>query len=199
MPDFCEDRSRYEQKNPPLLFVTGLQGLVGFATSAHATTYPGNGNTGFGGSVGTGMFTVVSDGTGGIDFTYTLGSGTTANGFNGTNNNLVIYVDNGTGGGIGADTSLLTDAGDTTRVAASEYNGTAASRSTLNFGGFMSPQYAISISNTDANVFTLANSTANNGFVFDGGSGVGANSQNGVTYTQTTTSFTIDVPEADLG
>ena len=181
-----------------LLLAGGLLGLTGTANTAHATTYAGNGNTGFGGAVGSGMFAVTSDGAGGIDFAYTLGTGTTANGFNGTNNNLVIYIDNGKGGGIGADTSLLTDAGDGTRESASEFDG-MGDRSLLNFGGFMSPQYAISISSTDANIFSLVNSGGNNSFGFAGGSGVGMNSQNGVTYTQSGSTFTVDVPEADLG
>jgi PEP-CTERM motif-containing protein len=68
--------------------------LIGFivcSLSAGAATYPGNGDTGFGGAVGTGSLTLTDDGTN-LLFTFTRGMGT-------FDNYLVFYFDT-VGGGV---------------------------------------------------------------------------------------------------
>src|SRR6266536_3137614 len=61
-------------------------GAIGLITlTAQATTYPGNGNTGFGGPIGLGSLTLTDDGT--------TVSGTLNKGPNGFNDVLVIYMD----------------------------------------------------------------------------------------------------------
>ncbi len=175
----------------PLLLAAGL------ATTAHATDYAGNGNTGFNGVVGTGTLSVTNDSSGAYVFSFTLGGQQTNFG----GNDLVIYIDNGQGGGIGTSTANLTDTNDGGREAVSEYSGT--NRSTLNFGGFLNPQFALGLSINNANVYGLVN---NGTFSFNGGQGVGGTSQGGVTYavtvgngTSTSTILTATVPAADLG
>ena len=192
------------------LSTAGLLGLAGVATHAHADTYAGNGNNSFGGAVGGGSLTVNNDGSGGFMLSFTTaGSGN----FNGNANDLVIYLDNGQGGGIGDSTAVLTDDADSSRTPVSEYNGT--NRSTLTFGGLMSPQYAFDLSSTanpaatttsglagQLNVFSLA-TTANFGYA--GGSALnGASTGGNITYTGVvnangTATYSLDVPAADLG
>jgi MYXO-CTERM domain-containing protein len=68
---------------PVLLF-------AGFAASAEAAVYAGNGRAGFGGPVGSGSLSVTDDGVN-LSFTFTRGSGN-------FNDFLVIYFDSTTGG-----------------------------------------------------------------------------------------------------
>jgi len=91
--------------------------LPALATTA---TFNGNGQTGFVGAVSSGTLTVADDGNGGIDFTFALGNGQVNLG----GNDLVIYLDNSKGGGIGTSTSGLNDSGDGAREAVSEYTAT---------------------------------------------------------------------------
>ncbi|HRH49635.1 MAG TPA: hypothetical protein PLP23_12845 [Panacibacter sp.] len=111
--------------------------MVTVASSAFATNYPGNGNSGFGGSVGTGSLDVTSDGTN-ISFKLNRGSGD-------MENVLVIYIDSKAGGF--ASTSGFTDAGDGLRKAISGYtvfdNNGGSGRATMNFNSDFNPEYAI--------------------------------------------------------
>ena len=178
-----------------LLLAAGLQSLTGVINDAHATTYSGNGNVGFNGAVGGGMLSVTDDGSGGFIFSFALGNSQTNLG----GNDIEIYVDNGTGNGIGTDTSGLTDTADGGRKAASEYSGTL--RSTLNFNGLMSPQYDVDLSINNANVFQLVN---NGSFVFNGGSAAGGTGTGGVTYAVGTNTaqaavLTADIPAVAFG
>ncbi len=177
-----------------LLIVAGLQCLTGLATTAHATTYAGNGNTGFNGAVGSGTLSVTNNASGGFVFAFTLGGGQTNLG----GNDLEIYIDNGKGGGIGTSTASLTDTADGGRQAVSEYSGT--NRSTLSFGTLLSPQFALDLSINNANVFELVN---NGSFAFNGGQTIGNAGQGGVTFTVATvganTVLTETFPATDLG
>ncbi len=172
-----------------------------FATSS---TFSGNGNTGFGGAVGNGSLKVSDDGSGGLDFTFTLGNSAVNMG----GNDLVIYLDNGKGGGIGADTSGLTDAADGARSPVSEYTATGdnngAGRSILNFGGLMNPQYAVDLSISGASnnggnsdIFQLVNGGSLN-FIDNAAANSGASS-NGETYTVANGVMSVDIPAVDFG
>lgn len=179
------------------LFVAGASGLAFGLLSADAATYPGNGNTGFNGAVGNGTLSVTNNAGGAFIFSFTLGGFQTNLG----GNDLVIYVDNSEGGGIGTSTAGLTDTADGGRQAVSEYSGN--NRSTTSFSTLMNPQFGLDLSVNNANVYGLVN---NSSLTFVGGQPIGSASQNGVTYTVTTgngtstpTIFTATVPAADLG
>ena len=111
--------------------------VIALSSPTFATNYPGNGNAGFGGSVGTGSLDVTSDGTN-ISFKLTRGSGD-------MDNVLVIYIDSKDGGF--ASTSGFTDAGDGLRKAISGYtqydNNGGSGRAALNFNSDFAPEYAI--------------------------------------------------------
>lgn len=97
--------------------------------------YPGNGNTGFGGVLGTGLFSINDNGTT-ITLNFTQGGG-------GFNDAVVIYIDSDGSVNI-PSTALLTDQGDDLRRAISGYNG--SSNSTINFPVGFAPDYAIAFS-----------------------------------------------------
>jgi hypothetical protein len=123
-----------------LLLMTGAAG---------ATTYVGNGGTGFGGPVGTGSLTVTDDGAGKINFSLSTGVP-----FNG--NDLVLYLDTRPGGV--ADNSTFKDNGDGGRTAISGANNSNSSRSLVTFApGFLADE-AISVEpNVFAGLFDLSN------------------------------------------
>lgn len=179
-----------------LLAVTGVLSF-GLLASANATTYPGNGNAGFNGGVGTGSLTLTNNANGDFVFSFTLGSFRTDL----QGNDIAVYIDNGKGGGIGTDTAGLTDTNDGGRQAVSEYSGTQ--RSTTNFAGLLNPQFGLDLSTSNASVYGLVNGGT---FSFNGGQTVGGVSNGGVTYavtvgdgTNTSTVFTMTVPAVDLG
>src|SRR6476620_6658547 len=129
-----------------------LATLAFSATSILASTYSGNGNSGFGGPIGLGSLTLTDNGT-------TI-SGTVNKGPNGFNDVLVLYVDS-TGGGFG-DTSGFADGADGLRKAISGFDG-GANRSLLTFKG-MAPDYAIALGPASDNfggLWQLANGGAN--------------------------------------
>jgi MYXO-CTERM domain-containing protein len=103
------------------------------AAPAMATVYSGNGNTGFGGTIGVGSLTLSDDGT-------TI-SGTVTRGSANFNDVLVLYIDSTAGGFTG--TSSFSDAGDGLRTAISGYNG--SSRSDLTFASGFDADYAIAL------------------------------------------------------
>jgi len=187
----------------PLLTISVIL-IAGRPASAKSSTYNGNGNTGFGGAVGDGSLQVSDDGSGGFDFTFTLGNSAVNMG----GNDLVIYLDNGTGGGIGTDTSGMTDAADGARSPVSEYTTTGdsggAGRSTLNFGGLMNPQFAVDLSISGAgnnggnsDIFHLENG-GSMGFV-DNAVANSSASSNGETYTVANGVMSVDIPAVDFG
>jgi len=123
-------------------------GLFLAATSAaFATNYAGNGDTGFGGAVGTGSLDVTQAGSN-ITFTLNRGAGN-------FNDALVIYIDSAAGGFT--STSGFSDTGpnDGGRKAISGFDGT--NRSLMTFAGGFAPESAIVIEDGFASLFTLAN------------------------------------------
>jgi hypothetical protein len=111
--------------------------LLASSLGAYAATYTGNGNSSFGGTIGLGSLTLTDNGT------TVSGSLTIANTIN---NALVIYIDNGLGGGF-ADTSGFNDQGDQLRQTISGVSGSG--RSLMTFASGFAPQYAISLQPDD--------------------------------------------------
>src|ERR1051325_3459033 len=106
-------------------WVIGL--LVTSAASLWAATYPGNGNSGFGGPIGLGSLTLTDDGT--------TVFGTVNKGPNGFNDVLVLYLGSVPGGF--SDTSGFGDGADGLCKAISGFDG-GANRSVMTFGaGFL--------------------------------------------------------------
>ena len=103
------------------------------ATTAQATNYAGNGNTGFGGAVGSGVLSLTDDGTN-ISGTFTT-SGT-------FNDVLVLYIDTGAAGGF-TSTTNFSDAGDGLRKAISGWSG--SQRSALAFTNGFTPKFAVAL------------------------------------------------------
>ena len=122
------------------LFNVGIvaYALAGLASAAGATTYPGNGASGFGGPVGNGTLTVTDGGSGVINFSLSPGVS-----FSG--NDLVIYIDSKPGGA--SDNSTFTDNGDGGRTAVSGYNAsnTPPSRALVTFPVGFGADFALSI------------------------------------------------------
>jgi hypothetical protein len=120
--------------------------------SSQAATYPGNGNSGFGGPIGLGSLTLTDNGT--------TVSGTVNKGPNGFNDVLVLYIDSVAGGF--SDTSGFADGADGLRKAISGFDG-GANRSVLTFNGML-PDYAIALGPSSDNfggLWQLANGGAN--------------------------------------
>lgn len=188
--------------NPPILVKKQLLSLLiagasGFALGIHpadAADYAGNGNNGFGGNVGGGTLSVNNNSSGGFILSFTLAGNATT--FNGAANDLVIYIDNGTGGGIGSSTAALNDTGDNSRIPVSEYDGT--NRSILSFGTLMSPQFGIDLSSGQANIFGLTNNSGAFGFTYGGGSAVN-NTNSGVSYALNGSTYSLTLPATAIG
>ena len=146
---------------------------------AFATTFPGNGATGFGGPIGNSNLTITDNGT---TVSFSLTTGATFN-----SNDLVIYIDNNTGGGY-ANTSAFTDNADGGRTAISGYNNGNPSRTLINFPAGFRPQRAISLEpGVFAGMFDLS-TPSNFGYINSGG----------LTSTGGTT-FTFSFSKTDLG
>jgi hypothetical protein len=127
--------------------------LLSLCLSAQAATYPGNGNSGFGGPIGLGSLTLTDDGT--------TVSGTVNKGPNSFNDVLVIYIDSVAGGF--ADTSGFADGNDGLRKAISGFDG-GVNRSLMTFAGGFLPDYAIALGPSSDNfggLWQLANGGAN--------------------------------------
>lgn len=125
---------------------------IALGFTAHAATYSGNGNSGFGGPIGLGSLTLTDNGT--------TVSGTVNKGPNGFNDVLVLYIDS-TGGGFG-DTSGFADGADGLRKAISGFDG-GANRSLLTFSSML-PDYGIALGPASDNfggLWQLANGGAN--------------------------------------
>ena len=132
-------------------------GLLFSARPAQATSYSGNGNTGFGGAIGNGTLTLSDDGTN-ISGTLTVGGS--------MNDVLVLYIQTGPGGFT--NTSGFNDQGDSCRQAISGVS--ASGRSLLTFASGFQPNYAIALAPAAAGtggLWQLANG-GNNSLVYLG-------------------------------
>ncbi len=126
---------------------------LNISLAVQAATYPGNGNSGFGGPIGVGNLTLTDNGT--------TVSGTVNKGPNGFNDVLVIYLDSQAGGF--SDTSGFADGADGLRKAISGFDG-GTQRSLLTFATGFSPDYAIALGPASDNfggMWQLANGGAN--------------------------------------
>jgi len=153
---------------------------LGIASAAMATTYNGNGATGFGGTLGNGSLTLTDDGTT-ISGTFTAGSA-----FNDT---LVLYIDSTTTGANVTSTAGLTDTADGGRKSISAFDGT--NRATINLP--IAADFALMLSptqNSFGGLWSLSNG-ANLPFV------ASANMTNIGNAGPTSYNFTINL--ADLG
>ena len=147
---------------------TALLCLPLFAT---AITYPGNTRTGFGGTIGTGNLSITDNGTT-ISFTLTRGTGN-------FNDAFVIYIDSKSGGF--SNTSGFSDFADGLREAISGTDGT--SRTQVNFGNGLLPDYAIAIQPTNfGGLWGLANGGANS-LSFVTSVNISPNTNSAATYT----------------
>ncbi|MEM8556257.1 MAG: T9SS type A sorting domain-containing protein [Bacteroidota bacterium] len=112
--------------------------------------YPANGNTGFGGTLGTGSFDIRDDGT---TVTLTLNRGS-----DNLDNVVVVYLDVVTGGF--ASTANFTDAADGGRRAISGTDG--PNRTLVNFPTGFTADYAVTIESAFSGVFELVESGSHN-------------------------------------
>ena len=126
------------KKNYILLFA--LLSVLGISAQA---IYNGNGNSGFGGTLGGATLTLNDDGTT-VTATFNKGAGDLTN-------VVVIYFDTKSGGF--ADTSTLTDAADGGRRAISSWDGGQGSRITFPTG--FEADYALTFSNNFSALFEL--------------------------------------------
>ena len=129
-------------------------------------TFNGNGNTGFGGAVGTSSLQVVSLADGTLNFTWTRGTGN-------FNDALVLYIDS-TSGGF-ADTLGFNDQADPLRQAISGASGgttgiDANTRSTVTFNTGFTANYAFAADTGFGGLWTLA-SGGNNSLIFNTATG----------------------------
>lgn len=165
-------------RNKALTMLSGIAAASLLASTANASTYNGNGGSGFGGPIGSSILTVTENGSN-IDFSLTTGVA-----FSG--NALVIYVDNAAGGVT--DTAGLTDSSDPGRTAISGFNSGNPSRTTAFFPAGFDADLAITVEpGVFGGLFSLSN-PANFPFVASGGlSGSGSGP------------FTFSYSKADLG
>lgn len=168
---------------PDLLTTIGVLAL-GFSASAQ-TVYTGNGQTGFGGPVGSGSLTLSDNGST-INGTFTPGT----SGFGG--NGLVIYIDSGPGGFT--STAGFTDTSDGNRAEISGLNpGNLSQQSVMTFASGFAPNYAIALSPGGAEnfggIWTLVN----------GGTFPFAGSANLTPTSSGASSYTFSFPVTDIG
>ena len=125
-------------------------------------TVSGNGNSGFGGVIGTGSMFVETLGDGTVNMTITRGS-------SGHFDATVIYIDSLAGGVT--NTSMLTDIGDGGRAGISG-QGFGGEMSDLGFATGFGADYAISYETAFGGMFAIGGDPANHAFVttvFSGG------------------------------
>ncbi|MCA0447762.1 MAG: T9SS type A sorting domain-containing protein [Bacteroidetes bacterium] len=116
-----------------LLFCLALIPAIGFTQAV----YPGNGNSGFGGVLGTGAFSINDNGTT-VTITFAKGSGS-------FNDAIVIYIDSDNSRNF-PFTATFTDEGDNLRKGISGRNG--GSNSLLFFPGTLTADYAVAFAPT---------------------------------------------------
>ena len=115
--------------------------------SADLAVYLGNGDTGFGGAVGTGNVT-ISDTATSMTITLNRGSGQ-------LNDDLVLYLNTGQPGGFSSN-ATFNDNDDGGRTAISGANNSNPSRSLVTFAPSFTANYAISIQDSFIGVFGLS-------------------------------------------
>jgi hypothetical protein len=130
-----------------LVLAVALFGI--FLTSAPAALYTGNGDTSFGGAVGSGSLNVADNGTT-LSFQFNRGGGS-------LNDALVIFIDS-TSGGFGS-TAGFNDQADGLRHAISGVSG--GNRATANFASGFAADYVIALNKDFAGVWQLANGNDN--------------------------------------
>ena len=138
--------------NRSLLSTLALS-LLALFNPAFADTYPGNGATGFGGSVGTGSITITDTPTS-LTLSFNRGAGQ-------FNDALVLYIDSQAGGFT--DNSSFGDNADGGREAISGTNNGNPSQTLVSLP--FAADYAMAIQNGFIGVFQLA-SGGNNSLVF---------------------------------
>jgi hypothetical protein len=160
-----------------------------FAQSTTNQVYNGNGNSGFGGVIGTGTLNVSNNDTGNLAFTLTKGAG-------GFNDAIVIYIDS-VAGGFGS-TLDFNDQDDNLRRAISGASGgstgiDANTRSIVTFNSGFTANYAIALDQNFAGLWQL-NSGGNLSLSFI----TGANLTPTGTTTSATYSWNINVTDIGL-
>ena len=120
--------------------------VLALVTGAGAVTFPGNGDAGFGGPIGTGSLTLTDDGTN-ISGTITRGTGS-------LNDYLVIYVDSVPGGFT--DTAVFADNFDDFHRAISGFDG-AGNRSVLTHPPGFTADFAVAINANFGGLWRLTN------------------------------------------
>jgi len=136
-----------------------LVSVGGLASAATVYSSVGNGESGFGGVLGTGTISIDSETDGSLDFTFTKGTG------GDLNDAVVIYLQAGSAQGF-TSTANFDDDGDPLRQAISGFDGT--NRSILNFNGTsgLSPNYAIAFDQTFGGLWQLVENGGPNSLPF---------------------------------
>jgi hypothetical protein len=170
---------RTEKRKRLVVPLAGALCAVGLAGSAHAAvTFPGNGATGFGGTLGNGSL-ALSDSGGNLTATFNP-SGS----FSG--NDVVVYIDS-TPGGFN-DTSLFSDNGDGGRESVSAENSGNPSRDLITFPTGFGADYALEFeNNTYIGLFQLV-AGGNNSLNYITGTGPASGGP-----------YTVTFPLADIG
>jgi len=135
-------------KNYNFILTFCLFGLMS-SLSFSQTTYNGNGNTGFSGTLGNGSLVIDDDGTN-LSFQFTEGSD--------FNDIMVIYFDSETSGFT--DTTTFTDDSDGGRSAVSTRNGD--NNPTINFPTGFEADYAMAVGNSFSALFDLVSGGPHN-------------------------------------
>ncbi len=158
------------QAKASCLWALAVVGTALLPGRAGASTYLGNGATGFGGPVGNGALTVTADGAGNVTFSFAAPGGSlgvvqekTAANPNPTSNDLVVYLSTGAPG-LSTTSSLATnsDLGDEGRRAVSGADPTAGSVTAVNFASGFQASYALSFQDNYVSLFSLPLPGGNN-------------------------------------
>jgi hypothetical protein len=172
-----------------LLLTVAFSTLLAGAASAQVTSsFLGNGNSGFGGVIGTGNLTVSSFADGNLTFSLVKGAGNFTDA-------VVIYIDS-VSGGFGNTTSF-NDQQDPLRSAISGASGgttgmDANTRSILQFNTGFNADYAIALNSEYGGLWQLA-AGGNNSLVFNSGVNLTP------TGTQTNTSYGFNTNVSNIG
>jgi len=126
-----------------------LVSAAGLASAATVYSSVGNGESGFGGVLGTGTISIDNEADGSLDFTFTKGTGN-------LDDAVVIYLEAGADQGF-TSTANFGDTNSPLSKAISGFDGT--NRSILNFNGTsgLSPNYAIAFDQGFGGLWRLAN------------------------------------------
>ena len=172
---------------------TAAVALIALSSSALAQVntnqlYNGNGNSGFGGVIGTGTLNISNNDTGNLAFTLNKGAGS-------FNDAIVLYIDS-VAGGFG-DTLSFNDQADPIRQGISGASGgttgaDANTRSIVTFNTGFTANYAIALNNGFAGLWGLTNG-GNNSLTFIAGANLAP------TGTATSATYTWNINVTDIG